>query len=393
MEQNIVTAAEEFAIQKLKNELPEYAKYHDLVHTKIVAREVADLALKEGLDDNKQSLLKVAAWFHDLGYLHRADGHEKLSAEIADGFLAEQGASESDRQHVRRIILATEMKYEPQDILEELIRDADLAHLGMSEFEERSELLRQEKGILLNSPIKRAQWLKMNIEFFETYRYHTKSAIEKYGAKKQAHLESLKADLAKKKKPKKKKGDVKKTPSKGRGVETMFRVTLKNHTTLSQIADNKANIMLSVNAIIISIVLTSLLPKLDNNTYLLWPSVLLLAVCIVAVIFATISTIPKVTRNGASEESVRNRTTNLLFFGNFQGLDLNVYVDGMHDLMEDEKYLYETLMKDLYFLGKVLNKKYYYLRLCYTVFVIGIVLSVFAYLISLQIMFSAPAQL
>ncbi|MEM9052598.1 MAG: Pycsar system effector family protein [Bacteroidota bacterium] len=391
MEQNIVKAAEEFATQKLKNELPEYAKYHDLGHTQIVAREVADLAAKEGVDANTQNLLKVAAWFHDLGYLNKTDGHEELSAEMAEEFLSNKGVSEDERQIVRKIILATEMEYQPQDLLEELIRDADLAHLGLDEGEERSELLRQEKGILLNAPIKRSQWIKMNVDFFETYHYYTKSANEKYGAKKQAYLESLKTELVKRKKSKKKKGDQKKPPSKGRGVETMFRVTLKNHTTLSQIADNKANIMLSVNAIIISIVLTSLLPKLDNNTYLLWPSVLLLSVCIVAVIFATISTIPKVTRNGASVESVRNRTTNLLFFGNFQGLDLNVYVDGMHDLMDDDKYLYETLMKDLYFLGKVLNKKYYYLRLCYTVFVIGIVLSVIAYMISLHIMFSAPA--
>lgn len=171
----------------------------------------------------------------------------------------------------------------------------------------------------------------------------------------------------------------------------MFRVTLKNHTALSQIADNKANIMLSINAIIILVVLSTLLPKLDNNADLLWPSILLLTVCIVAVIFATISTIPKVTRNGASPEMVKNRQTNLLFFGNFQGLDLDVYIDGMKELMDDDDYLYETLMKDLYYLGKVLNKKYYYLRLCYTVFVIGIVLSVIAYMVSLYFMFQPPA--
>jgi hypothetical protein len=63
----------------------------------------------------------------------------------------------------------------------------------------------------------------------------------------------------------------------------------------------------------------------------------------------------------------------------------------MKDLMDDDDYLYETLMKDLYYLGKVLNKKYHYLRLCYTVFVIGIVLSVIAYMVSLFFMFQAPA--
>jgi len=391
MDHNILKEVEQFATKKLKNELPDYVKYHDFDHTLMVVKEVVDLAKREGVNEKTRDILEVAAWFHDLGYLQKATGHEEISANIAHEFLQQRDVSDEEINLVKRIILATEMEYKPQDLVEQLIKDADLAHLGLEGGRDRSELLRQEKGALLNTKFKRSQWIKINIQFFEAYQYYTNSAKEKYGAKKQAYLEEIKVELSQLKNAKKKKTE-KKPASKGRGVETMFRVTLKNHTTLSQIADNKANIMLSVNAIIISIVLTSLLPKLDNNTYLLWPSVLLLAVCIVAVIFATISTIPKVTRNGANRESVKNRKTNLLFFGNFQGLDLDVYVDGMHDLMDDDKYLYETLMKDLYFLGKVLNKKYHYLRLCYTVFVIGIVLSVIAYMISLHIMFSAPVS-
>jgi hypothetical protein len=156
---------------------------------------------------------------------------------------------------------------------------------------------------------------------------------------------------------------------------------------LSQIADNKANIMLSINAIIVSIVLTSLIPKLDNNTFLIWPSVLLLTVCVVSIIFATISTIPKVTSGTSSLQAVRERKVNLLFFGNFYNLDLDDYIFGMKDMMQDDEYLYETLMKDLYFLGKVLNKKYKYLRVCYSVFMVGIILSVLAYLASFALMF------
>ncbi|MCZ4407282.1 DUF5706 domain-containing protein [Cryomorphaceae bacterium 1068] len=389
MDQSIVKAAEAHATERLSADLPAYVKYHDLQHTCMVVAEVKDLAEKEGVDSNTINTMQVAAWFHDLGYLKKVEGHEVLSSEIVEEFLKEYEVSEEEHQLICRLILATEMDFEPTDKLEEIIRDADLAHLGMDVAAERSDLLREEKEILQGIPIKKSDWAKMNIEFLEKYGYYTDSAKKKYGGKKQAYLDTLKAQVKKKKGPKKK--DAKKTQSKGRGVETMFRVTLKNHTALSQIADNKANIMLSINAIIISVVLSSLLPKLDNNAYLLWPSVLLLTVCIVAVIFATISTIPKVTRNGATPEMVKSRKTNLLFFGNFQGLDLDVYIDGMKDLMEDDDYLYETLMKDLYYLGKVLNKKYRYLRLCYTVFVVGIVLSVLAYMLSLYFMFQPPA--
>lgn len=391
MDQRIIQAAEEFATQKLSSDLPAYVKYHDFKHTQMVVNELVELAQKEGVDTNTLNILQVAGWFHDLGYLSKVDGHEALSAEIAEDFLSKLDVDEEERNLVSRLIKATEIDCNPQDKLEELIRDADLAHLGLEVAAERSELLRQEKEIILSQPIKKSDWVRMNIEFLEAYGYSTDAAMAKYGVHKQAYLDALKQQVKKKKKSKKKKKTAEKTKSKGRGVETMFRVTLKNHTALSQIADNKANIMLSINAIIISVVLSSLLPKLDNNAYLLWPSVLLLTVCIVAVIFATISTIPKVTRNGANAEMVKKRQTNLLFFGNFQGLDLDVYIAGMKDLMDDDDYLYETLMKDLYYLGKVLNKKYHYLRLCYTVFVIGIVLSVLAYMISLYFMFQSPS--
>lgn len=391
MDQRIVKSAEKFATEKLSSELPHHSKYHDLAHTQTVVSELQDLAAKEGVDENTIRCLTVAAWFHDLGYLQKVQGHETLSAEIADDFLSDLKTTNEERKLVQRLILGTEMNSQPTDKLEMLMRDADLAHLGLDIAEDRSELLRQEKEMLWERPIKKIDWAKMNIDFFESHGYFTEAAKEKYGPVKEAYLKSLKARVERKNKKKSKKKKSKKANSRGRGVETMFRVTLKNHTALSQIADNKANIMLSINAIIISVVLSSLLPKLDNNAYLLWPSVLLLAVCIIAVIFATISTIPKVTRNGASSEMVKKRQTNLLFFGNFQGLDLDVYIAGMKDMMDDDDYLYETLMKDLYYLGKVLNKKYHYLRLCYTVFVVGIVLSVFAYLLSLYFMFQPPA--
>jgi hypothetical protein len=234
--------------------------------------------------------------------------------------------------------------------------------------------------------VKKSEWVKMNIAFFETYGYYTEAAKEKYGAKKQAYLESLKEKAKKKKGGKKKKSEG--VTRRGRGVETMFRVTLKNHMALSQIADNKANIMLSINAIIVSIVLTSLFPKLDNNAFLIWPSVILLTVCVLSIIFATISTIPKVTTSVSSIAAIKERKVNLLFFGNFYNLDLDDYIFGMQDLMTDDDYLYETLMKDLYFLGKVLNKKYKYLRICYGVFMVGIILSVFAYIIYFALIFN-----
>jgi hypothetical protein len=171
-----------------------------------------------------------------------------------------------------------------------------------------------------------------------------------------------------------------------KGIETMFRVSLRNHISLSQIADDKANTLISVNAIILSIVLSALFPKLDSNPWLLYPGISLILVSITTIIMATLSTIPKTSQGVITEEDVKNKRGNLLFFGNFHKMSLKEYEWGVGELMKDGKYLYSSLTRDLYFLGLVLNRKYRLLRYGYFTFVIGLVLSIALFLWSVAYM-------
>ena len=175
---------------------------------------------------------------------------------------------------------------------------------------------------------------------------------------------------------KKTKGDV---PE--RGIETMFRVALRNHITLSDIADTKANILLSVNAIIISISFSTLIPKLDNpnNHFLIVPAVIFMLFTVASMILSIMATRPNVTQGKFSKEDVANKKVNLLFFGNFHQMKLEDFEWGISEMMQDRDYLYGSLTKDLYFLGLVLNRKYGLLRTTYTVFMIGIIVSVIAF--------------
>jgi hypothetical protein len=170
-----------------------------------------------------------------------------------------------------------------------------------------------------------------------------------------------------------------------RGVETMFRVALINHITLSDIADTKANILLSVNAIIVSLALSNLIPKLDNvsNQHLLVPTVIFVLFTVVSMVLSILATRPNVTEGEFTKEDVANKKVNLLFFGNFHQMELKDYEWAMSEMMEDKDYLYGSLTKDLYFLGLVLNRKYKILRITYTVFMIGIIVSVLAFGISI----------
>jgi nitrate reductase gamma subunit len=184
------------------------------------------------------------------------------------------------------------------------------------------------------------------------------------------------------KKKKTKKDTKKEKPD--RGVDTLFRITLSNHTRLSGIADSKANILLSVNAIIISIALSSLIPKLDNvnNSHLVIPTFIMLMFSVVSIIFAILSTRPKVTTGIFTRQDIEDKKVNLLFFGNFYKMPLEEYEWAVNEMMKDKAYLYNSMIKDLYFLGVVLEKKYRLLRITYNIFMIGIIISVISFVIA-----------
>ena len=134
--------------------------------------------------------------------------------------------------------------------------------------------------------------------------------------------------------------------------------------------------MLSINAIIVSITISTLVPSFDANSKLILPTVLLLAVCLGSIIFATLSTRPKITEGKVTREDIINRECNLLFFGNFYNMELKDFDWGMMEMIKDSDFLYSSMTRDLYFLGVVLAKKYKYLRYCYSIFMYGLIISV-----------------
>ncbi|MEP3044910.1 Pycsar system effector family protein, partial [Nonlabens ulvanivorans] len=235
------------------------------------------------------------------------------------------------------------------------------------------------------------EWRKENIRVFtEKHRYYSDYAIKNWNKDKNENLMKL---LKKKKKNKQKlkkeklKVDLK-NQSPERAIQTLFRTALRNHIKLSDIADTKANILLSVNAIIISLALANLIPKLEqvSNRHLLWPTLILVLFSVASIVLSIMSTRPNITSGEFTDDEVRERKVNLLFFGNFHKMPLNKYKDSVMDLLEEKEEVYESLIKDLYYLGVVLARKYKLLRLTYTIFMIGIIGSVLAFVIAFALL-------
>lgn len=184
-------------------------------------------------------------------------------------------------------------------------------------------------------------------------------------------------DRAEKKKPKKKE---KKKKGSDRGVETMFRTSYRTHLDLSSLADAKANIMISINGIMISILLATVYPSVIQNRWLLLPSTVLLLSCLVSLVYAVVAARPRVTRRTVSLDDVRGNRGNILFFGTFVNMTEADFLAGMWDLMEDRTRTYTSMMRDLYGLGAVLETKYRLLRISYTVFMVGLAVGVVSFL-------------
>ncbi|WP_299178062.1 Pycsar system effector family protein, partial [uncultured Chryseobacterium sp.] len=225
------------------------------------------------------------------------------------------------------------------------------------------------------------EWNAGNLDMLKNkHKYYTDYAKQNWEPLKIRNIKKIEKKIEKEEE-KKESTDNKKEPKSDRSVDTLFRVTLNNHTRLSDIADSKANILLSVNAIIISVCLSVLVPKLDTpkNAHLILPSFILLLSSVLTIIFAILSTKPNVTKTRFTNEDIANRKVNLLFFGNFHQMLFDDYNNAMREMIKEKDYIYDSMVKDLYYLGKVLDRKYRLLSLTYKIFMAGIIISVMSF--------------
>ena len=385
-------------LQKVQAYVSDFIKQHKIVelcfhndsHTSEVVSAATEIAHYYALNKEDLFIVLCAAYFHDLGYFHGgAKQHESRGAQLARTFLEEQSIDKHIQDQVVGCIMATRMPQQPTNLLEQILCDADLFHLGGENFETRNKLMRKEAETVGGKKIGKEEWRKQTIALMQQHHYHTDYAREKLNREKDKNLKIL---LDKEKKEGKqltednlfkKNEERQKKPE--RGIETMFRITSSNNQRLSDMADNKANILLTVNSIILSMVIAVLLRKLDSNEHLVIPTIMLLSFSVSTMVVAILSTIPKVPPGVFTQEEINKKTVNLLFFGNFYKMKLEEYKEGMNRVMDDSEFLYGMLTKDVYAQGVVLGRKYKLLRIAYAIFMLGLILSSISFLISVSI--------
>ena len=184
-------------IDHLKATLPDEYGYHDIEHTLMVEKAVMRIAKLEGITDVERVVLRTAALYHDSGFLFQYENNEQFAVELAKIHLPQFGYSDELIARVCELILSTRRGYEPQNLLEQIMRDADHDYLGRADYKLIARKLRDElisQGIEMDE----LTWNQFQLNYLENiHRYYTVTANNLRTMGKMNRILELKQNISK----------------------------------------------------------------------------------------------------------------------------------------------------------------------------------------------------
>jgi len=360
--------------------------FHNIDRICSVVRSCEKIAGYSVLNEEESFILLISAWFFDTGAVSN-NKDQDASVNYAANFLAEHQLPQAVIDRVTALILAVSSDIAPANPLEEIIRDAVTYYYGKKTYLETFEQERKEKELLDQTIIDRDSWLKQVLVILQRHIYFTifcRQSLDEGKLKNITELTKMLNQVPAEENIQKKNPKIaeqeKIRPEKA--IDGMFRIAESNSQRLSSMADNKAHILITVNSIILSVVISILLRKLDDNRDLILPTILLLAVSLASMSFSILATRPSLPRLNAHPSQIQRDNMNLLFFGNFYHMGLDSYETEMHKMMENSGLIYNCLIKDIHTEGIVLARKYKLLRTAYNIFMFGLIAATLAFIIA-----------
>jgi len=378
----IVDEAREYVRQRFDEELPPQYLFHNFAYAEEIEEKAGELAEAAKVDEATKERLRVAALFYPLGYIGGEDGFAQRSAEELRKFAQTNGF---DAQEAASWISAAPAASAQSELPVRLLHDAAWNWLGRKRYDRRSDLLQLEWDALdkkNSDPISFGHEMQ---EFLLNFEYLSSAGKREFDGRRRKNV-AKQQDANYKIQQKEVKAKTGKNF--GRGIDTMYRTAFRNHINLSRIADDKANMMISINTIILSILIAvsgaglSFFEELvfDSPEFLA-PIIILLMSSLTAVIFAVFSARPKVTEYRIKKRKLlESKEASLLYFGNFLKIEKADFVKYLSDMKMDQDSLYDDLGRDLYDLGAVLHRKYLLLTISYNTFIGGLALAVLTFL-------------
>jgi hypothetical protein len=380
-------------VKKIYRESITVQAFHDKKRRKELLKMVTELSAAYKLTDEERFSLECSALIYGIGYLNPVSDPGEASLLAADHLLSDKGLDQQQLDDIKANISSAMGLDVPETKMEQLFCDCVFSFYGDADFKDNVRLLWKESKDR-DPAASKIEFYKTLLKQMDEYQYFTTTAQERFSSKKlhnrlslvkeipDAHLTPVKEHH---------KGlpeheGTKQTDQKAnKGVDTMFKISSTNQQRLSDLADNKAHILITVNSIILSAVLSLLLRKLTENHFLIIPTAMILSVSLAAMVFAILATRPSVPHGVSTRQQIDENQVNLLFFGNFYRMPIDDFRYGMEKMMESSEILYHSLITDVYMQGVVLGKKYKLLRLSYNIFMYGLIISVLAFALAAAI--------
>ena len=368
-------------VRAIFSEEDNFPVFHSSAHIKECA-EVADkLADAYDLPAEEKEPLLLAVWFFFSGIKANPKNYEQESRRLAEEFLTENNYDLAKTKEVIELIPGRPTS--TSSLKSQLLHDALVSFKGRKRFFRKMELLRVEREMLFSKTYTDYDWSRIVYKQLVNCTFFTDAAKQAYQKRKIKNTRKQRDRINKAHKVTTRKKTGKEF---GRGVDTLYRANYNNHISLSSIADGKANMMISINTIILSVIVTlsgagftfSGTFMVDHLRFTV-PIFILLIGALVSVIFAVLSARPKVTAHDLDMKQVESNKSSLLYFGNYLQVSLEQYVDHLTGLKRDQQRLYDSMSVDLYYLGKVLQVKYKMLSWSYNTFMTALVLGVITF--------------
>ena len=392
-ENNVAEQGKNYALHLFNADGNARLTYHNFQKAAEINALVKEIAAAEAADASVRQAAETAAWLYLTGYVSDPKNPAVFARKNLHTFAEENLLAPALAERILSCLQSREEGNQPRTEAAKIFSDAVNAADFTGDFKQKSALLRLESELTLLEQYSAADWTQLRLRQILNAEYYTAYAKETFAPGTAQNL-LLQKSLTEKSRKSVNIGDdeatlrlfqnlERKLPE--RAVQTFFRANYRNHINLSQIADNKANIMISVNAILISVVLSivSYQNISERNPAILAPVVIFVISGLVSLIFAVLSARPKVTALNKDKKTTEEIRKNVVYFGNFTGLTVRQFEEAMDAVLRDGELMYGNMIRDLYWLGKVLDKKYRLLILSYNIFMVGFATTVLFFLIAL----------
>ena len=171
--------------------LPSGYQYHNLDHTKRVMKTSIVIAGISGYSQEEIELLRLIAWYHDIGYIRSNNNHEEVGISILMRRLAKHAVDPQIKFLIADAIRSTKIDQEPLNELGKILCDADTVHLSYPNYSKYADSLREELSFSMNTYLSPDEWRLNNIDFFKQHQYYTDFAKDNFEDGKMRNLEAL----------------------------------------------------------------------------------------------------------------------------------------------------------------------------------------------------------